>query len=101
MAAHPSDALAPDAQYWLASIYFVRNPPRYEEAAQLYAEAYQKFPTATRAPATLARLGISLSRLGRTREACVTFARFDEQFPNAQANLKSQVASERQKANCK
>ncbi|MBI1777225.1 MAG: tol-pal system protein YbgF [Proteobacteria bacterium] len=99
LAAHPNEPESVGAQFWLANIYYVRK--RYDEAAQAFAETYQKYPKATRAPEALLKLGASLSRLNRAREACVTFARFDEQFPDAPANLKAQLANERKTANCR
>ncbi len=95
---HPDDALTGNAYYWLAETFYVRG--RYEDAVQYFARGYQDFPDSVKAPDNLLKLGMSLGKLNRKEDTCLTFAKLDEQFPNASPSIKQRVATESQRAGC-
>jgi tol-pal system protein YbgF len=98
VAAHPDDPLAPNAQYWLAETFFVRN--NFGEAAAQFLAGYQKYPQAPKAPDNLVKLGLSLAKLGKTPEACAAFTRFEKEYPAATGALRGRVSDERQHLKC-
>src|SRR6202007_1870321 len=59
---HPSDRLAPEAQYWLGESLFQRQ--QYRDAAEAFLAVSTKYETTARAPDALLRLGQSLAALG-------------------------------------
>jgi tol-pal system protein YbgF len=98
VAAHPGDALAASAQYWLAETFFARND--FTGAAQQFLTSYQKYPQGPKAPDSLVKLGLSLAKLGKTPEACAAFTRFQNEYPTATGALRGRVADERQRLKC-
>jgi len=95
---HPSDPLAGDAHYWLGETYFVRKD--YQQAAFVFADAFQKYPDGKKAPDSLFKLGLSLAELGKTKEACTAFDRLVRNFPKAPAHLKSRIEVQQRKLKC-
>jgi tol-pal system protein YbgF len=98
VAAHPTDPLASNAQYWLAETFFVRN--NFADAAAQFLAGYQKYPQAPKAPDNLVKLGLSLAKLNKTPEACAAFARFQKEYPSATGALRGRVADERTRLKC-
>jgi tol-pal system protein YbgF len=96
---YPDNRLSSNAQYWLGETYFVRH--NYQAAAAAFAQGYQRFPKGPKAPEALLKLGSSLTMLGRSADACRSFAQLDREFPIAPANLKAKEAEERHKAQCR
>ena len=96
---NPKHTLTPNAHYWLGRTYFVRAD--YENAAFAFAEGFQKFPEAQKAPANLLNLGMSLARLGKNREACTTYTRLLRTYNKAGNSLKRRVTRERRRAKCR
>jgi tol-pal system protein YbgF len=99
IAAHPNDPLAANAHYWLAESFYVRK--QYERAAQAFLTGHQKYPKSAKAPDLLLKLGMSLAQLGQKEEACLTFAQFKKEFPNASDSAKQLAEAERQRAGCR
>lgn len=97
--AHPNHALTSNAHYWLGRTYFVRAD--YENAAFAFAEGFQKFPNAEKAPANLLNLGMSLARLGKNREACTTYTRLLRTYKNVGDSIKRRITRERRRAKCR
>lgn len=95
---YPDHSLASNAQYWLAETYYVRN--EYEQAARLFAEGYQKYPKATKAPDNLLKLGLSLAALGKTEDACLTYQQFAKQFPNDTSPVGNRAVQESKRLGC-
>ena len=93
---YPNDQLAGNAQYWLGETYYVRKD--YENAAAVFAEGYQKYPKGGKAADNLMKLGMSLGQLGRKKEACAAYSRFDRDFPTAP--IKDRVAEEKKHTGC-
>jgi tol-pal system protein YbgF len=96
---NPKHALASNAHYWLGRTYFVRAD--FENAAFAFAEGFQKFPEAEKAPANLLNLGMSLARLGKNREACTTYTRLLRTYKDAEDSIKRRITRERQRAKCR
>ena len=98
IAAYPTDALTPNAYYWLGETYYVRKD--YQQAAFTFAEAFQKYPKAQKAPDSLFKLGLSLSQLNQTKEACTAYGRLLDNFPTADNALKARVSNEQRRLKC-
>jgi tol-pal system protein YbgF len=96
---NPKHALASNAHYWLGRTFFVRAD--YENAAFAFAEGFQKFPEAKKAPANLLNLGMSLARLGKNREACTTYTRLLRTYKDAEDSIKRRITRERRRAKCR
>jgi tol-pal system protein YbgF len=98
IAAYPTDGLTPNAYYWLGETYYVRKD--YQQAAFTFAEAFQKYPKAQKAPDSLFKLGLSLSQLNQTKEACTAYGRLLDNFPTADNALKARVGNEQRRLKC-
>jgi tol-pal system protein YbgF len=99
VAAHPKDALAGSAQYWVGETYFARKD--YQNAAFAYAEGVEKYPQSAKAPDSLLKLGMSLARLGKNDQACTALSRLQSAFPNANEQVKRRATDERTRIKCK
>ncbi|MEM7121613.1 MAG: tol-pal system protein YbgF [Pseudomonadota bacterium] len=95
---HPNGDLSGNAYYWLGETYYVRN--NFQQAAINFLKGYQQFPESTKAPDNLLKLGVTLSRLGKTAEACATFAELSRKFPDAPQNMRDKAAQEAAGAGC-
>jgi len=95
---YPDHKLAANAQYWLAESYYVRG--LLNEAAVAFAEGYQKYPDAQKAPDNLLKMGMTLAGLGRKQDACLTWAQLERRFPDAPANIRSRVTQEKARLGC-
>jgi tol-pal system protein YbgF len=96
--AHPDHSLAPNAQYWLAETYYVRQ--KYRESAVAFAEGYQKAPKGSKAPDNLLKLGMSLAALSQRDDACLTLTQLGREFPDASAAIKRRSEQERSRLGC-
>ncbi len=94
----PDNELAGNAQYWLGETFYVRG--NYDEAAKVFAQAFQKYPKSTKAPDNLLKLGLSLSQTGKKQDACVTLQQMNKRFPSAAAVIKQRADEEMKKMNC-
>ena len=99
VAAHPKDALAGSAQYWVGETHFARKD--YQNAAFAYAEGVEKYPQSAKAPDSLLKLGMSLARLGKNDQACTALSRLQSAFPNANEQVKRRATEERTRIKCK
>ncbi len=96
---YPKNDLTGNAYYWLGETHYVRK--NYQDAAFIFAEGFQKFPTGTKAPDSLLKLGMTLAQLDKVKEACTAFARLLSNFPQANARLKARVEREQDRSNCR
>jgi len=99
LGAHPADALAGNAQYWLGETHYVRQ--QYEQAATAFLQGYQKYPKGAKASDSLLKLGMSLSALKKNPEACAALGQLAKEFPNAPPHVKDAATRERGKIGCK
>ena len=96
--ANPQDPLAGNAQYWLGETYYVRQ--RYQDAAVAFLEGYQKYPKSPKAADNLLKLGMALAQVGQKAEACTSFARLQQEFPDAPTNIKRRLVQETDRLKC-
>lgn len=101
LSAHPKDALAGNAQYWLGETYYVRG--QYEPASQAFLQGYQGYKGSSKgkAPDSLLKLGMSLAAMKKTPEACAALGQLAKDFPDALPHVKDAAVRERQKINCR
>jgi tol-pal system protein YbgF len=98
LSAHPDDARASDAQYWLGESLFARA--KYREAALEFLNGHNAYPNSPKAPDTLLKLGLSLAGLGERDAACQTYIKVLKQYPQASKSLRQRVAVEQASASC-
>jgi len=95
---HGDHRLSGNARYWLSESYFVRGAV--EQAAVGFAEGYQLQPDGPKAADNLLKLGIALGQLGRTEQACSTFAQLAQQFPDLRGTLARRAQRESNALGC-
>lgn len=95
---HPRDRLVPDATYFLGESYLSRG--RYREAAEQYLKVTTDYGRSGRAPAGMVKLAVSLNALGARDQACATLAEVGRKYPQADANVRQNVARERARVKC-
>ena len=88
---HPDNKLAGSAHYWLGEIQLLKK--NYREAALVFAEGYQKYPTSIKAPDILFKLADSLSKIDKNLEACNTLSKFVTDYNNHKllSNVKNKI----------
>jgi len=95
---HPKNPLAGNAMYWLGETYYVRKD--FERAAKTFATGYTDYPGSSKTADNLLKLGFSLARMDRKEDACVTFDKLRDDFPNASDNIKRRADAERKRLGC-
>ena len=95
---HKNDELSGNAYYWLGETHYVRR--QFEPAAVAFLEGARSYPKGSKAADNLLKLGMSLAGLNRQKEACTTFAKLGQEFPDAPNNLKAVADNERRKISC-
>jgi tol-pal system protein YbgF len=96
--ANPNDKLADNARYWHGETLYVRG--KFTEAAQSFAEGYQKNAKGEKAPDNLLKLAMSLAALDRKTEACDTLGELKKRHPNASPTLKGRAEQEGKRLGC-
>jgi len=97
---HGDDPLAANANYWLGETYYVRKD--FMQAAQVFFQAYQKFPKGAKAPDSLLKLGMSMAGMEKTSEACATFGKLRKEFgADLKANIDRALTKETKRLACK
>ena len=96
---YPDHTLTSNAYYWLGQTFYVRQ--YYQNAATTFAEGYLKFPKGSKAADQLFKLAISLDSLKKTTEACATFKKLDEEFPDAPSRISNRAQTYKDKLDCK
>ncbi len=96
--AHPDHPLAGNAQYWLGETFYVRDD--FMSAARTFAEGYTRYPKSNKAPDNLLKLAMSLNALGRQDDACITFSKLIDEYPNATASIRRRAERERGRLTC-
>ena len=72
--------LAGSSYYWLGEIHLLKK--NYREAALIFAEGYQKYPTSIKAPDSLYKLAGTLSQIDKINDACNTLKKFTKEYIN-------------------
>ena len=77
---NPDNKLSGSAHYWLGEIHLLKKD--YREAALVFAEGYQKYPSSIKAPDNLYKLAEALSKIDKKNEACNTLRKFLNEYSN-------------------
>jgi len=80
---YPSDALAPEAHYYLADLLYQEN--RLEEAIQAFLRIPELFPTADKVPEALYRVGVIYIELDQLDNAREYLRRVVDSYPDSDA----------------
>ena len=72
--------LAGPSYYWLGEIHLLKK--NYREAALIFAEGYQKYPTSIKSPDSLYKLAEALSQIDKINDACNTLKKFTKEYIN-------------------
>ena len=72
--------LAGSSYYWLGEIHFLKK--NYRQAALVFAEGYQKYPTSVKSPDSLYKLAEALSQIDKVNDACNTLKKFTKEYIN-------------------
>ena len=72
--------LAGSSYYWLGEIHLLKK--NYREAALIFAEGYQKYPTSIKSPENLYKLAEALSQIDKINDACNTLKKFTKEYIN-------------------
>ena len=72
--------LAGPSYYWLGEIYLLKKD--YREAALIFAEGYQKYPSSIKSPESLYKLAEALSQIDKISDACNTIKKFKKEYVN-------------------
>ncbi len=94
----PKHKLAGNAQYWLGEVYVKQGKP--QKAKVAFKNGYEKYKDGNKAADSLYRLGVILANLKEKKNACIVFDSFAEEFPNAEAELKTKSANEAKRLGC-
>jgi tol-pal system protein YbgF len=95
---HPTDKLAPDAQFWLGESMFQRQ--NYRDAATAFLDMSKKHESHPKAADALLRLGQSLAALNERELACATLNEVTRKYPRASNNVKQATEREQKRAHC-
>jgi len=95
---HGDDPLAGNARYWLGETHYVRG--EYSRAARVFLEGYRALPKGAKAPDTLLKLGMSLANLEKKNEACATFSKLIEEYPDISGSISKKVEQQRARIKC-
>ncbi|MHA1537201.1 MAG: tol-pal system protein YbgF [Alphaproteobacteria bacterium] len=98
LAAHPKDALAGNAIYWLGETYYARK--QYSEAAIHFAQGFKKYPKSQKAPDNLLKLGMSFAKLGKRAEACASLFALRKRYPRAANYIRRAARGEARRLRC-
>ena len=77
---HTGNDLSGSAHYWLGEIYLLQKD--YREAALVFAEGYQKYPSSVKTPDNLYKLSEALLKINKKEEACNTLTKFKKEHKN-------------------
>ncbi len=96
---YPKHALASSAQYWLGEVYLKKG--EYNKAKVAFKDGFDDYKNGNKGADSLYRLGTTFELLEDNHRACLVLASFDDEYPNADKELKSKVNVEKIKLNCK
>ena len=95
---YPTEPLTTNARNWLGRTHYVTKD--YRSAIEVFLAAYKVQPKGKKAADNLFRLGLSLAALKKNKEACATFYKLDQDFPNSDSIIKKQLLLQRKKIGC-
>lgn len=98
--ANGDDPLVGNAHYWLGETYYVRK--NFMQAAQVFFQAYKKFPKGIKAADSLLKLGMSMAAMDKTSEACATFGKLRKEFgTDLKSNIERALNQETKRLACR
>ena len=95
---YPGEPLTSNARNWLGRTYYVRK--NYQRAAEVFLAAYQHQPKGLKAADNLFRLGMSLAGMKKKSDACATFDKLEQDFPNRNSIINKQLIQHRKNIEC-
>ncbi|MGQ0526911.1 MAG: tol-pal system protein YbgF [Alphaproteobacteria bacterium] len=98
IAANPTHVLAGNAKYWLGETYYVRGD--FENAARIFAEAFQQYPKSSKAPDNLLKLGMSLASLNKKDDACIALGQIEAQYASGAGPVLNRAKQEMSRLGC-
>ena len=96
---HPEHDLADNAIFWLGETFYARK--NYQEAIQVYYDAYRKYPKGNKAPDVLLKLGMSLATIGEKESACSAYEELISTHPKARPRILKSAKRAWKKLDCK
>ena len=75
---YPDSNLASNAKYWYGETFYVRG--KYDNAARIFAKAYQENPKGPKAADNLLKLGMSLAGMGNNSDACIALQQLEKEY---------------------
>ena len=87
------------AMTWLGEVYLKRK--EYSKAKVAFKDGYDNYKNGNKSADSMYRLGTTFVLLDDNHRACLVLMNFDDEFPKANAELKSKVNVEKIKLNCK
>jgi tol-pal system protein YbgF len=97
LAKYGDDKLAPYAHFWLGKTHY--NLKKYRHALKSFYASFKANHQDSKAPETLLMLGKSLVKLNKQKEACLTFKKLEDGFPNA-FWIRQTLDEERKRSSC-
>lgn len=95
---YPENDLSGNAMYWMGETFYVRK--NFSEAARIFLDGYQRFPTGGKASGNLLKLAKSLSEIGEITSACASYNELLKTFPGAGARTISTARNELARLKC-
>lgn len=80
IAAFPTSPLAPNAQYWLAETFYVRD--MFQEALPAFQKVLEDYPASLKEPDAMLKLGYVYDALGNAEAARTTLQQVMQRYPN-------------------
>lgn len=96
--AHPTHALAGNAQYWLGETYYVRQD--YPKAAAAFLKGFQTYGDGAKGPDSLLKLGMSLSSMNQNQQACSAFEELLSRYVEAGDAILGQARRQQERLGC-
>jgi tol-pal system protein YbgF len=90
--------LAPNAQYWIAQIYYSQK--KYDDAAQAFDLVLEKYPENPKTRDAKLYKGMSLVALGKRSQAHGIFQDMEKQYPNTDASTRACTEDKALGMNC-
>ncbi len=84
---YPENQISGSAHYWLGELFILEK--KYRDAALIFAEGYQKFPSSIKAPDMLLKLSQSLFEVNKVDDSCNTINKLIEDFPKSKLVAKA------------
>ena len=95
---HPEHELADNAIFWLGETFYARK--NYQEAIEVYYDAYRKYPKGNKAPDVLLKLGMSLATIGEKESACSAYEELAIAHPKARPRILGSADRARKSLGC-